>query len=186
MRTTILWVALCALTFSACDKKPAAQVGRSDSGSESRAGSMPTATNLPHPDEMTSPFAPQGVFFLLTRTSVETASGLFSYPAGTKVLKSGGKYVTFDGRQISLRADQVTNDLRIATRVAGNDPKVLAGIRASIQNSLATPNYMPPPTEAPQVFARPTVVRREDGLNPPKPALDGDERKADRSRKKTN
>jgi hypothetical protein len=124
---------------------------------------------LPHPEEMSSPFAPSGVFFLVSRASVETDSGVFNYLPGSKVLKSGSRYITFDGKQLNLRADQITNDLRIATKLAGNDPKLLAGIQASIRNTLATPNFMPAPAKEPQTFAR--------------PALERGERKTDRSRR---
>ena len=188
MKTTMVWVALCALMLAACDKKTTAQSDRSESSnSASGAPSAPSAKLYLPPEEMPSPFAPPGVFFLVTKVSMETDSGLFNYPPGTKVLKSGAKYTTFDGRQLSLRADQVTNDLRIATRVAGNSPKLQAAIQASIHNTLATPNFMPAPKPEPQLMARPEVARRTDGAaGSGRPVLDGDERKSDRSRKKSN
>jgi hypothetical protein len=74
-------------------------------------------------------FAPDGVFFLMAKASVETDSGIIGVPAGSRVIKSAdGSYVTNDGQKLTLQPHQVTNDLRIARRVAGADAQAQAAI----------------------------------------------------------
>lgn len=180
MKAVMMGATLCALLFAGCHKKAVTQA---DSDVRSERAAIASAKLYPHPEEMESPFAPSGVFFLLERVSMETDSGVLSYLPGTKVIKSGNRYITSDGKQLTLKATQITNDLRIATKVAGNNPKLLAGIEASIRNTLATPNFMPPPAQDAPILARPNVERRADGNGASRPALDGDDRRPDRSRK---
>jgi hypothetical protein len=181
MKAMMMGAALCALMFAGCNKKPVAEA-------EAETQSAPVAARASAgkyvaPEEMESPFAPPGVFFLLERVSLETDSGVLSYLPGTKVIKAGSRYITSEGKQLTLKAAQITNDLRIATKLAGNNPKLLAAIQTSVRNTLATPNYMPPPPKDAQVFAKPNVERRTDGNGSSRPTLDGDERRSDRNRK---
>lgn len=66
--------------------------------------------------------APPGVFFLLAQTSIETASGITGVRPGTQLQQTGpNEYTASEGHKLTLRPDQVTNDLRIAQQVAGAD-----------------------------------------------------------------
>ena len=73
--------------------------------------------------------APDGVFFLIVATSVETKDGIAGLPPGTRAVKQpDGRYLA-GGHLVELRPDQVTNDLRIASRIAGADQAAQAQIR---------------------------------------------------------
>ena len=86
-----------------------------------------TATATPEPPQL----APHGVYFLVAATSVETSDGIVGLKPGTQLqLLSPGKYMAGQ-HQVTLRADQVTNDLRVARRVAGQEAAAQASLRKS-------------------------------------------------------
>ncbi len=165
MKKPLLGCVFTALALTSCSKKPEAEV----------------ATPAPAPVVMQTPepsgFAPAGVFFLVNKVSLETDSGIIAYPAGSKLYKLGNRYITGDGRQINLRPEQVTNDLRITARIAGGNPKLQADIQATIRNLQTAPAGTPLSAKAPG--------STNAGIATPgssRPNFDGDERKADRSR----
>ena len=83
----------------------------------------PSAT--PQPNYL----APEGVFFVIVATSIETKDGIAGFRPGTRAIKQpDGRYLA-DGHLVELRADQVTNDLRLASRIAGADQAAQAQIR---------------------------------------------------------
>ncbi len=160
MKKTMLWGAWSVLFLAACDQKPAADVANSAS--------------MAAPTPEGSPFAPPGVFFLVKKVSLETDSGIIGYPPGSKVHLVGRQYVTRDGRHLTLRAEQVTNDLRIAEGVAGHDAAAQAAIRSTRRMPVAPPaavvNASPGPVVRP---IRGEVVVADIHIAPasPRPAL---------------
>lgn len=82
-------------------------------------------------------FAPEGVYFLLAATSVETEDGIVGFKPGSEALKqANGKYRVGE-HDVELHADQLTNDLRIAGRLASADAAAQAAIRSSGQAGAA-------------------------------------------------
>lgn len=172
LKNTILCCALTGLALTSCQKKPQAEVA---------VAVERTAPATPEPHLV----APAGVYFLVKKTSVETDSGILNYAAGTKVHKIGGRYVASDGRQITLRADQVTNNLQLAQQAAGHDAKALAIIQATAQTAraiqtppaataTATMNSSAPKENA--TYAKPSVVKSGEA----------ESRRSDASRLKRN
>lgn len=82
--------------------------------------------------------APPGAFFLTKKISMETDSGIINFRPGTKVNRVGNRYVTADGKQLTLSANQMTNNLQLAQRAAGDDAKAVAIIQAATRTARAT------------------------------------------------
>ncbi|MDB6174321.1 MAG: hypothetical protein JWL59_3632 [Chthoniobacteraceae bacterium] len=96
---------------------------------ESLPPTPPVAVATPAPNY----FAPEGVYFLLAATSVETEDGIVGFKPGSEALKqANGKYRVGE-HEIELRPDQLTNDLRIAGSLANADAAAQAAIRSSGQ-----------------------------------------------------
>jgi hypothetical protein len=88
-------------------------------------------------------FATPGVFFLIGKASIETDSGITGLPPGTQLQQTGpNEYTTLDGHKLTLRPDQVTNDLRIAQHLAGAD----AAAQRAVRQMQAPRRSAPPPT----------------------------------------
>ena len=169
---------LAALVLTSCKKAPQAQAPSASSSSAARSSVPAWWAQLPEPTGL----APGGVFFLVSKVTVETNSGILSFPAGTKVLKVGDRYVTSDVRQLKLRPEQLTNDLNVAYRVAGRDPKLLNGIYMTAQTVAAV-------AFAQSLAATPTprlAKATTSAAQTPHPKLDGDARKEDESRMNRN
>ena len=84
------------------------------------------APSTPAPD----PIAPDGVFYLLAKASVVTDDGILGLNPGSKLQrKEPGTYITAAGQAITLRDDQVTNNLRLAGLAAQSDAAVQAALR---------------------------------------------------------
>ena len=128
---------LLTVILAACSKKPS--VERVEDAPEpvkvaesTPAPATPAATpavaEVP-PD----PLAPEGVFFLLAKASVMTDDGIVGLPPGTKVTKvEAGSYKDDQGRTLSLKDEQVTNNLRLAKEAAGADGRAQAALRQAI------------------------------------------------------
>lgn len=104
----------------------------------------PRATPAPPPVvEAATPapnyFAPPGVYFLVTKASIETANGITGLRPGTRLQQTGPtEYTDAEGHQLTLAANQVTNDLRIAQQVAGADVAAQNSLR-QMQNTRPAP-----------------------------------------------
>jgi hypothetical protein len=125
MKKLLFWCAVLGLALASCGKKEGEQ----------------TATPAP---EHVAPATPEphliatgGVFFLVEKATLETSSGIFNYRPGTKVHRVGSGYLTSDGRKLTLRADQVTNNLQKAQQAAGNDAAAQAQIQAATKTARA-------------------------------------------------
>jgi hypothetical protein len=135
MKRNILLGALAVILVAACGKKPETSEAPSSPEPDARVAAT---TTVPAPTPEANYFAPEGVFFLVEKITLETKDGIMGYPPGTKVLRQGAAFMTPDGVRISPRSDQMTNDLRIAQRAAGSD----AAAQAAVKNTLAS---MAPP-----------------------------------------
>jgi len=157
MKIRLLFGVMLLMAVGACSKSPRT----------AEAAPPPPPTNIPPPTPTPAPpptpapeppaappatpepnyFAPEGVYFLLTKITIETPDGLIGYPAGTKVVRTGDKYRAPDGKNIAVEPDQITNDLRIAERVAGLDTAIQASIRSvtSTQAAIAAATAATPP-----------------------------------------
>jgi hypothetical protein len=106
--------------------------------------------------------APPGVFFLVAKASIETAAGITGWNPGTQVQQTGpNEYTTAEGHKLTLRPDQVTNDLRIAQHLAGADaaaqravrqmhaPRPVAPVAAAPVSPVPAPAASRPPTTPP-------------------------------------
>jgi hypothetical protein len=126
---------LTVLNLAACNKPTAEQEPEPEAPVVQSA--PPTPAPLPTPAIVSATpepnyFAPPGVYYLVSPASVETPDGIVGLRPGTKVQKvAPGKY-TADGHQLELREVQVTNDLRVAHRVAGADRAAEAALRQAM------------------------------------------------------
>jgi len=112
-------------------------------------------------------FAPPGTFYLIKATSIETPEGIVGISPGRVLrLVSEGKYQMEEGGVLSLRPDQVTNDLRIAGRAAVNDQVAQAAIHRTmamneaIASGKATPPSNPGADKAARAAAQKELARQ--------------------------
>lgn len=129
-------------TFASCSRSPQENAPVAQ---EERQEDAPAATPTPPttpavaversaatatPGPLQNWTAPEGIYFVLRQTSIESAEGLIGLRPGTKVQKQAdGRFVTEDQRTVALPPDSVTNDLRVAQRVAAQDQQAQAAIR---------------------------------------------------------
>lgn len=78
--------------------------------------------------------APPGVFYLITSVSVETSDGILGLKPGQPLREVKPGVYLAGSNQVTLRPDQVTNDLGVARRLAVQDQRN----QAAIQQHLAT------------------------------------------------
>ena len=90
--------------------------------------SVPQIIATPPPKRL----APNGTFFLLRPKSIETADGIIGLKPGTLVLRQEDGSFAADGQKIEVTEAELTNDLDIASRVAGTDARVQAAIRGNL------------------------------------------------------
>lgn len=116
MKLIGMTAALLALALASCEK-PTAENREPASG-------PPVATPPP-----VRQFAAPGNYFLRRAVSVVTDSGVAGFPPGTAVRQTAkGKYRTADGRTLTLKASDVTNDIGEARTLAGRDAAVQAAL----------------------------------------------------------
>ncbi len=106
--------------------------------------------------------APLGVYFLVAKASVETGDGITGLLPGTQLQQTGPmEYLAPGGHKLTLRPDQVTNDLRIARHMAGADTAAQNALRkmqaARPHPTAATASATPTP--APRTSAAPPAPR---------------------------
>jgi hypothetical protein len=130
---------LAAMTFAACNKPVADEepepepVVRATPPPATPVATPAIAAATPEPNY----FAPPGVYYLVNAASVETPEGIVGLTPGAKLQKVGPGKFTAAGHQLDLRESQVTNDLRIAQRVAGADQAAQAALRQAMAAAAA-------------------------------------------------
>jgi len=154
--------AFAALAFAGC-QKPVADAPPVPGAPAPPSPAVAEATTPPE-----SHRAPPGIYFLVAKVSVETDSGITGLPPGTPVRQVGPTdFIAPDGQKITLRPDQITDDLRVAHHVAGLD--------ATAQNVLRQ-SLTPPRARARRTAADatpPPVVRTAPAPTAPPPRSDG-------------
>ena len=132
------------LTMAGCQKKTAEEGESAPAAEEPRNSVAQSATPAPvAPALPTTPaasaaatpeLAPPGTFFLLAKVSVETSDGILGVPPGTEVHEvSPGIYEDAQKNRLTLRSDQVTNDLRLARQARGADANAQTAIARAAQ-----------------------------------------------------
>lgn len=134
------------LTMAGCQKKTAEEGESTPAAEEPRSPVAQSATPaLAAPVQTTIPatpaappeplrLAPPGTFFLLAKVSVETSDGILGVPPGTEVHEvSPGIYEDAQKNRLTLRSDQVTNDLRLARQARGADANAQTAIARAAQ-----------------------------------------------------
>ncbi len=132
------------LTAAGCEKKtadeeesPPAAEPPPRTAQAPAAATLPTATPEPATAAATPEppqLAPPGTFFLLAKTSVETAEGIHGMPPGTELhLVAPGLYEDAEKHRVTLTDSQVTNDLRVAQRSRGADANAQAALARAAQ-----------------------------------------------------
>ena len=169
--------------FSGCKKKEVAE-----EAPEEAPAATPTPKPAPAPKiaEATPPpkaaapaptpqFAPPGVYFLITAVSVETSDGILGLKPGQMLKEVKPGVYKADNNEVTLRPDQVTNDLTIARRVAAVDQQTQAAIQQRLAASASAPSHSatsnpsgPAPAAANAPSAEPSVrqelIKRRDAL----------------------
>lgn len=118
--------------------------------------------------------APDGMFFLLTKKSVETPDGIVGLKPGTQVLRQpDGKFLA-DGHVLELLPTEMTNDLDLAGRIVGADARAQAAIRQTLQ---AQPRSTPVANGAsPTRSAAPSGSTPATAAAPVNPTIPGTQR----------
>lgn len=100
------------------------------------------------------------------KVSIETDSGITGLRPGTVVQqRSPTEYTTPEGQKLTLRPDQVTNDLRIARQVAGADAAAQATLaRISAPRPPNRTTAAATPTPLPSASAPPPAPRATSGV----------------------
>ena len=161
----VIAISLAAFVLTGCSKptqtaptvevqatpEPTPAIAATATPAPQKPASVPTATPAPATPEPNY-FAPEGVYFLTSTASVETPDGIVGLRPGTRaVLQPDGRYLA-NGQLFELRADQLTNDLRVARQVAAADQTAQAAIRQYLQ--VAPASTAPPPPTTPQPVQR--------------------------------
>ena len=145
-RTAVFTTAVLTLAFAACQKSappdeapaeatPAPATPAQASAPAATAPGAPgaTAATAPAPAAPAAPeLAPPGVFFLTAPISFETADGISRLIPGQRLQLVRPGIYTAGTREVTLRDDQVTNDLAFARIVAEDDARAQSAIRQSL------------------------------------------------------
>lgn len=118
------------------------------------------ATPTPPPATPAPELAPPGVFYLITAVSVETSDGILGLKPGQLLKEVRPGVYRADNNEVTLRPDQVTNDMAIARRFATQDQRN----QAAIQQRLATTGSAP---SAPSASGTPSTASHSSAPPPP-------------------
>lgn len=127
---------LICLAMSACEKTetPAPPEAPAETTPEPPQAKLeapapaPTASTTTPPPPAAAPaatpaptLAPEGVFYLVQKVSVETDAGIVGLNPGTKAVKQPDGRFLADGHTVSLQPAQITNDLALARQAVSAD-----------------------------------------------------------------
>lgn len=99
----------------------------------------PVVAMPPTPTPVAKRLAPEGMFYLLVKKSVETTDGITGFKPGTLVKQEADGSFTAEGKQLEVRPNEITNDLDLAARYAGADAMRQAAIRQSTSAAALPP-----------------------------------------------
>lgn len=156
-------LALTLLALAACEKKltvstapaptpePIAPATPAPTATPAPVPKIAEATPAPATPAPASHLAPEGVFFLTVAKSIMTDDGIIGLPPGTKVLRQAeGAYLAGE-HKLTLRADEVTNDLRMAQQLAQAARSVPVAAAAPVAPVAAAAAIAVPPAATPRV-----------------------------------
>ncbi len=139
MKTTCLMAALAVCIVGGCSKPAAITTPEPTPEPAPVVVAPPPAPAQPPPVavavavETAEPparnLAPDGIFFLLVRKSIETESGFQGVAPGARLKFAAPGMYEIEGQKIALRDDEVTNDLDIARQIAGADAAAQQALR---------------------------------------------------------
>jgi len=122
MNRIALLLSLLAFGWTGCQRTEPASETEAETPPEAAATPEASQTAEVAPPPATAPetpqFAPEGVFFLLTPKSIESADGVVGFPAGTEIRKQADGTFLVGRQTMALRPDEVTNDLRVVRQIA--------------------------------------------------------------------
>jgi len=147
-------VAASLLAFAACHK-PSDQTASTDPAPPV-AEATPAPAPEPPPQEVAvaatpvpNYLAPEGVYFLVAKASLETSEGILGYKPGTRMVRGDdGRYRAPDGQFLTLEPNQITNDLRVARQAAGSDAAAQAALALAGQRNAVDVSAAPPSANA--------------------------------------
>jgi hypothetical protein len=106
----------------------------------------PVAVVTPAPVATPAPqLAPPGDYYLVSAVSVETSDGIVGLKPGQLLQEIRPGVYKADGNEVSLRPEQVTNDLAMARRVAVQDQMNQSAIRQRMAAQAPAPSPVPQP-----------------------------------------
>ena len=111
------------------------------------ATTPPPATPAPKPAP-TPELAPPGVYYLLTAVSIETADGILGLKPGQGLREVRPGVYSTGTNEMTLRPEQVTNDMGLARRVMTQDRQAQEAIHQRLSSqapaATATPGNLQP------------------------------------------
>jgi hypothetical protein len=119
------------LSFGSCRKAPVANL-MPEAQSPVSAAATPEALATPstYDTESAPGAATSSDVFLRGTASAQSANGLVTFPAGSRLQQVGPNTYTVQGHTLTLRDDQVTHDPALARGAQGSDKAVQAGSRS--------------------------------------------------------
>jgi hypothetical protein len=96
------------------------------------ATTPPAATPAPE-------LAPPGVFYLITAVSVETSDGIVGLKPGQLLREVRPGVYRADNNEVTLRPEQITNDLKVARDLAAQEKRTQAAIQQRMAPQSAPP-----------------------------------------------
>ena len=123
----------------------------------------PVAVATPPPATPAPELAPPGVFYLISAVSVETSDGILGLKPGQLLKEVRPGVYRADNNEVTLRPEQVTNDLAIARRFAAQDQVNQAAIQQRLATTSAPATTATQPSSSPS--ASPAVSNPPAGQN---------------------
>lgn len=166
-------------SFSGCKKKVATEETPEEAPPTATPPAKTVATPAPQPVVVATPtpppaapapqLAPPGVFYLVTAVSVETSDGILGLKPGQLLREVRPGVYRADNSEVTLRPDQVTNDLGIARRLVSQDQRNQAAIQQRLAAHPAgqpsTPSTNPqsqPPSNGSPAQQDPRIAARNE------------------------
>lgn len=122
----------------------------------------PIAEATPAPE-----LAPPGVFYLIAAVSIETTDGILGLKPGQPLRQIRPGVYQAGTNEVSLRPDQVTNDMALARRLMTQDQRVQAALRQRLAAqappapATAPGAVSPPPAPGALALDEKTAARNE-------------------------
>lgn len=135
-RGMLLGSLFCILYFSSCGRSPKPSTGET------------ADQQAPSPKSDVKRLAPEGIFYLLKRTTISTDSGVTGIPVGAEVKvldRAEGEMVSVDyrGNKLLIPASQLTNDLDLVDSLGKAHSPVVDSLPTSAAPSVVSDSTIP-------------------------------------------